>query len=159
MKAKKNVPLQPAACTARTDPDSRIRRRQIGRAKWRHRQSAISRPSKRPRRFPPVREVRRVSRENPRRTCSFTLEHAFDYFFVVDGGESNDTEFQNERCVRAVSFLLDYLSEHGNEDVEGFVASGLGGVLKKCSGNIASTAARRQRERNLRGREAGWESR
>ncbi|MGH9735979.1 MAG: hypothetical protein ACRD8A_15470 [Candidatus Acidiferrales bacterium] len=70
----------------------------------------------------------------------FTIEEAFDYFhvprekrrpgreFSPEGSELND-----ERCVRSVAFLLNYLSSAGNDDVHGMVAYGLGQILECCA--------------------------
>jgi len=75
-----------------------------------------------------------VSRE-PR----YTLDEAFDYFNIPDDThhEPNTYPLNHERCIRAVAFLLHYCSAHGNENVSGFVAHGLGHVLEECASNIA----------------------
>jgi hypothetical protein len=98
------------------------------------------------RRPEPVAMVQKPPKaKKPRRTKIavplFTLEDAFDFFSVSPGGERTDSEFQNERCVRAVAFLLHYCSEYGNEAMEGSAAHGLGLVLQKCAGNIAYAVA------------------
>ena len=64
----------------------------------------------------------------------FTIEDAFDYLSTP---ACNESELQNERCVRAVAFLLHYCSEVGNEEVQGFAAHGLAHILEKCASNMA----------------------
>jgi len=70
----------------------------------------------------------------------YTLEQAFDYFH---GPTEECPEFQNERAVRAIAFLLHYFSEEGNEDVDGYVAHGLGQALEISAAKIAQASARR----------------
>jgi hypothetical protein len=80
----------------------------------------------------------------------YTLEEAFDYFNIPDD-EPGQCELNNERCVRAAGFLLHYCSEHGNENVHGFIAHGLGVVLEKCASNIAQMCRQRLRKQVGRG--------
>jgi hypothetical protein len=54
-------------------------------------------------------------------------------------------ETDNEQCARAVSFLLDYCSDFGNETLDGDVAIGLSRVLKDCAREIARTSDLRKR--------------
>jgi hypothetical protein len=74
----------------------------------------------------------------------FTLADAFDYFEIPDDDYPSESELNNERCVRAVAFLLHYCSEHGNEPIEGFAAHGLAKVLEKCAAYISHVKAHRE---------------
>jgi len=59
-----------------------------------------------------------------------------------DRSEKND-----ERAVRAASFLLDWASSEGNEELEGVLALGLSRVLARAANNMAQT---RRRNHKLR---------
>ena len=74
----------------------------------------------------------------------FTLADAFDYFEIPDDDYPSESELNNERCVRAVAFLLHYCSEHGNEPIEGSAAHGLAKVLEKCAADISHVKAHRE---------------
>ncbi len=60
----------------------------------------------------------------------WTMEDAFAWSGFGDF-ESNGLDL--ERGIRSVAFLLDYLSEGGNEEIDGFVAQGLGRCLTFCA--------------------------
>ena len=78
-------------------------------------------------------------------SMKFALTEAFDYFAVPNSaGELTEGAFNNERCVRAVAYLLHYCSENGNRDVDGSSALGLGLVLEQCAGKIALAEERRR---------------
>jgi hypothetical protein len=78
-------------------------------------------------------------------SAKFALTEAFDYFVVPSGaGELTEGAFNNERCVRAVAYLLHYCSENGNRDLDGSSAQGLGLVLEQCARRIALAEARRE---------------
>jgi hypothetical protein len=96
----------------------------------------------------PARSIKKNRKRSPER---FTLQDAFDFFSYPPGRGRDDTntEFENERCVRAVALLLHYMSGEGSEDVGGVTASGLANILQKCSGDIARAASVREREREL----------
>jgi hypothetical protein len=81
----------------------------------------------------------------------FTLTDAFDYFNVGDKDEPSSCAINDERCVRAVAFLLHYLSHHGNEPVAGWIAHGLAHVLEECADRFGCTEGHRQ----LRGENHG----
>jgi hypothetical protein len=67
----------------------------------------------------------------------FTLEEAFDYFHISDDDKDPSVSSRNlERAVRSVTFLLEWLSEHGNESVEGFTAHGLARILDRCADRL-----------------------
>ncbi len=60
----------------------------------------------------------------------WTMEDAFSW----DGTRSMESdELDLERGVRSVAFLLQYLSEGGNEEIDGFVAQDLGRCLNFCA--------------------------
>ena len=59
-----------------------------------------------------------------------TIEEAFNFYYEADGIDWK--ELNLKRAVLAVSFLLDFLSDGGNEPVNS-LANGLAGVLKKCA--------------------------
>jgi hypothetical protein len=73
----------------------------------------------------------------------WTLEDAFDGLCEPRGsptptgiGVINDTareELNLERGIRSVAFLLSYVSENGNAEVNGFIAGGLGLCLSFCA--------------------------
>ena len=65
----------------------------------------------------------------------FTLEEAFDYFYEADG--MNCQELNLKRAVLSVSFLLRFLSDTGNNPVDGFAANGLACVLEKCAADTS----------------------
>lgn len=61
----------------------------------------------------------------------FTIEDAFNFYYEADGIEWE--ELNLKRAVLAVAFLLDFLSDGGNEPVDSLVANGLAAALKKCA--------------------------
>ena len=68
----------------------------------------------------------------------FTIADAVDYLTdspTPDGQPDGhiQEEFNGERVIRSVAFLLDYLSDGGNEYVYGFAVSGLADALKTCA--------------------------
>ena len=75
-------------------------------------------------------------RRNPK-PAKFTIDEAFNFFCTPYDSGQGEIEFQNERCVRSVAYLLHYASDYGNKDVRGGVADGLGDVLEKCASGIA----------------------
>jgi hypothetical protein len=79
--------------------------------------------------------------------AKYTIADAFDYFNGPVGAERGEYDFQNERCVRSVAYLLEYLSNHGNQRIQGADASGLGGVLVFCANQMARAATWRKAER------------
>ena len=90
-----------------------------------------------------VAEIPLPSDPKPKR---YTLEQAFDYF--NSGPDDEFEDFNNERCVRAVAFLLHYCSEMGNENMHGYAAHGLGHVLDRCANQMgwADTCMKRAQE-------------
>jgi hypothetical protein len=59
----------------------------------------------------------------------WTMEDAFEW----DGFDDlKSAGLDLERGIRSVAFLLQYLSEGGNEEIDGFVAQGLGRCLNFC---------------------------
>lgn len=69
--------------------------------------------------------------------AKFTIEDAFNFFRTPYDSDRGEIEFQNERCVRSVAYLLHYACDYGNKDLRGDIASGLGHVLEKCASDIA----------------------
>ena len=68
----------------------------------------------------------------------FTLEEAFDYFEIPEGDRNpSDSPRNVERAIRSVAFLLEWLSQHGNEPVDGFTAHGLAEILGRCARRVA----------------------
>jgi hypothetical protein len=65
----------------------------------------------------------------------FTLTQALDAFYKPDGVDEPTANL--ERALLSVSFLLDYLSEGGNEPFDAVAALGLGGCLFKCAEHMA----------------------
>jgi hypothetical protein len=73
----------------------------------------------------------------------WTMEDAFDGLCgpresptPTGIGVINDTareELNLERGIRSVAFLLSYVSENGNAEVNGFIAEGLGRCLSFCA--------------------------
>jgi hypothetical protein len=71
----------------------------------------------------------------------WTMDDAFGW----NGYGSLETDgLDLERGIRSVAFLLEYLSAGGNEELDGFVAYGLGECLSFC----AKKSARLQRRHN-----------
>ena len=69
----------------------------------------------------------------------FSLSEAFDYFNISDDDRDPSISSMNlERAIRAVAFLLEWLSQHGNESVDGFTAHGLAQILDRCADKVAS---------------------
>ena len=65
-----------------------------------------------------------------RQSEKITLAEAFDYSNIANGEDDPSTSARNnERAIRSVSFLLHWMSQHGNEFVEGMAAHGLATVL------------------------------
>jgi hypothetical protein len=60
----------------------------------------------------------------------WTMEEAFDNLCETNG---NREELNLERGIRSVAFLLSYVSEDGNTEVDGFIAEGLGKCLSFCA--------------------------
>jgi hypothetical protein len=73
------------------------------------------------------------------------LQDAFDPAFRLADSEIVQAEIDNERCARAVSFLLAYSSDFGNEPLAGDAAVGLSSILDNCARGIAFTATQRNR--------------
>jgi hypothetical protein len=63
-------------------------------------------------------------------TQMWTMEEAFAWSGFGDV-ESNGLDL--ERGIRSVAFLLHYLSEGGNGEIDGFAAQGLGRCLTFCA--------------------------
>ena len=72
----------------------------------------------------------------PDREELFTLAQAFDAFYRMEGADSSDLG-NRERAVRAVAFLLDYVSDAGTEKVDAFAAVGLGRCLDRVAEEMA----------------------
>jgi hypothetical protein len=67
----------------------------------------------------------------------FTLAEAFDYFNIPDhSGTPELTDINLERAIRSVSFLLYWMSHHGNEQVDGYVAHGLAYIVERCAEGV-----------------------
>lgn len=77
----------------------------------------------------------------------FTLAEAFDYFHIPGGDFPEESSLNDERCVRAVAFLLHYCSDHGNEPITAMAAEGLAHILEFAGKNVAHTASRRNKAR------------
>jgi hypothetical protein len=60
----------------------------------------------------------------------WTMEDAFDW---DGGGDLKSAGLDLERGIRSVAFLLHYLSDAGNETIDGYVAQGLGRCLNFCA--------------------------
>jgi hypothetical protein len=73
------------------------------------------------------------------------LQDAFDPAFQFAESNLAQAEIDNERCVRAVGFLLAYSSDFGNEPLEGEAAIGLSRILDNCARGIALAARQRGR--------------
>lgn len=73
------------------------------------------------------------------------LQDAFDPTFQIAESSLAQAEIDNERCARAVSFLLAYSSESGNQSLDGLAAIGLSRILDNCGRGIALTARMRNR--------------
>jgi hypothetical protein len=74
----------------------------------------------------------------------YTLAEAFDFLFNVGTDTMGVLNF--ERAIRAVSFLLQWCSETGNEDVQGHIANGLGYILEHTAGQFHYIRADYERE-------------
>ncbi len=64
----------------------------------------------------------------------WTMEDAFDW---DGGGNLKSAGLDLERGIRSVAFLLQYLSDGGNEEIDGFVAEGLGKCLTFCAKKVS----------------------
>ena len=73
------------------------------------------------------------------------LQDAFDPTFQIAESSLAQAEIDNERCARAVSFLLTYSSDFGNQPLDGNIAFGLSRILDNCARGIAFTARQRNR--------------
>jgi len=74
----------------------------------------------------PPKPAKRTKPPKRPRPDLYTLEQAFDYFYGPDS-------LNEERCILAVSFLLTYSTQMGNEKLDGAAAHGLGRILKQCT--------------------------
>jgi hypothetical protein len=118
-----------------------------GGPKQKRRLTAVSVIANTPSRQGKKKRRNRKSHQPPK----YTIAEAFDYFHGPTEEEGN-SEFQNERCVRSVAYLLEYLSNHGNQAVPGDEASGLGGVLASCADHMSRATVRREWLRVLGGK-------
>ena len=66
------------------------------------------------------------------RTSRYTIRQAFDFFYGPDNRERH-RQFNDERALRAVAFLLTYGSDIGNEFLDGNAANGLARILELCA--------------------------
>jgi hypothetical protein len=73
------------------------------------------------------------------------LQDAFDFQFQFADSDIAQDEIDNERCARAVSFLLAYSSDFGNQPIDGNAALGLSRILDDCARGIALAARQRTR--------------
>jgi hypothetical protein len=84
-----------------------------------------------------------TAKRRRRKVEKYTIEQAFNYFYGPEE-DAKCEEFNNERGVRAVAYLLTYCSQYGNESLDGDAAMGLARVLKCCASEIARSEIRRQ---------------
>jgi hypothetical protein len=89
-----------------------------------------------------TRARRGKSKRHNLKPPKFTIADAFNFFRTPYDSDRGEIEFQNERCVRSVAYLLHYASDFGNKDVGAAVVDGLGRVLEKCAADIALGIAR-----------------
>ena len=83
-------------------------------------------------------ETEQTQRQSTRGPQKFTLAEAFSPFTIIGGEDAIDSDL--ERGLRAVAFLLHSLSDIGNNDVEGFVAHGLGYVIEHYTDRLNARA-------------------
>jgi hypothetical protein len=93
----------------------------------------------------------RGNRKQPR-PAKYSIEDAFNYFNAPYGSDRGEGEFQNERCVRSVAYLLHYLSNYGNSDVDGSAVTGLGRALEACAEEMARAVGRQEWLREMGGK-------
>jgi hypothetical protein len=61
----------------------------------------------------------------------YTLAEAFDYFHLIDESiDPSSNPLNQERAIRAVAFLMEWMSQHANENVPGCAAHGLAAILE-----------------------------
>lgn len=73
----------------------------------------------------------------------YTVAEAFNFLTIDSSMETVDGWFHQERCIRAVAFLLHYCGER--EDMQSpIIADGLGYVLDTCATDLARAACRRE---------------
>jgi hypothetical protein len=87
--------------------------------------------------------LRLVSEVREEKVEKYTIEQAFNYFY---GPEENVEceQFNTERGIRAVGYLLTFCSQYGNEALEGDAAVGLARILECCASELARSKSRRQ---------------
>lgn len=79
----------------------------------------------------------RHGKSKRRNSAKLTIENAFNFFYTPYDSDHGESEFQTERAVRSVAYLLHYLSQYGNTDANGAAADGLAHTLEKCAAGIA----------------------
>jgi hypothetical protein len=82
----------------------------------------------------------RVSRKRP---VTLTIQDAFSDLCSMPG--DLDRDYDLERELRAVAFLLTRASDMGNRDVKGFEAFGLAKILEHQADEIGYLAGRNER--------------
>lgn len=103
-------------------------------------------PNPKPESKPQSKGEERMTREGKSEEL-FTMSQAMDAFYSPDGVDEETANL--ERAFLGVSFLLDYLSESGNESVNAIAAQGLGRCLFAAAQNMArlrNRTARAERE-------------
>ena len=75
-----------------------------------------------------------------------TLERAFDYLREFGGPEESE-EFNVERVLRAIAYLLQWSTDCGNQALDGSVACGLALLTQQAASRIADGRERRRHER------------
>ncbi len=69
-----------------------------------------------------------------RKPPKITLEEAFSYFYELKGLEPSALNLK--RGILAVAFLLTWLSDMGNQSVDGNAVNALAYILKYCAAEI-----------------------
>lgn len=87
----------------------------------------------------PARTRGRKERGPKNQLLKYTIEEAFSYFNGPAGyaPENADGKVLNvKRAILSAAFLLDWLSTHGNEPVDGFSAHGLAEILNRAARDL-----------------------
>lgn len=79
--------------------------------------------------------AKKLQKQRPKQSAKYTIVQAFDFFFGPQDRDAHE-QFNDERGIRAVAFILTYCSQIGNNVVDGYAANGLARILEYCASRI-----------------------
>jgi hypothetical protein len=117
----------------------------------------------RPGRRRPARQRQAVAYRNAEKNTPISQETKSEEGHAEAAGQSDlDDQFHyrcdgrdDERAVRAASFLLDWATDEGNEQVDPILVQGISRALSLAADNMAMDLRRRTREQEREHSEAG----